>query len=138
TMNMQEIDLDSWPRKHHFEFFREFDEPFFGVIVQIECAPAYHAARTASVSFFSYYLHKILKAANAVENFRYRTDCDRIVIFDRVDASPTLIRADETFGFGYVPYNDSFELFNKDLESEIARVKSTPGLFTRTYPANLL
>ena len=38
------IDLDSWPRKAHYEFFKSFTEPFFGVTVVVDCTQTYEEA----------------------------------------------------------------------------------------------
>ncbi len=137
-MNARPLNLDSWARKEHFEFFSQFDEPFFGVTINVDCGSAYKKCKEHSISFFSYYLHKTLLAANAVEPFRYRTDGSQVWIYDRIDASPTIMRPDGTFGFGLVEFQPNFELFAKSLEIEVARVTSVPNLFTRDYPDNLL
>ncbi len=36
-----EINLDSWKRKSHFEFFSAMDEPFYGLTVEIDVTQAY-------------------------------------------------------------------------------------------------
>jgi len=35
------LDISSWNRKDHFAFFKQFEEPFFGVTVPIDCTTAY-------------------------------------------------------------------------------------------------
>ena len=93
------LELDTWNRKEHFAFFKQMEEPFFGVTARIECTQAYAKAKELGVSFFTYYLHKTLLAVNAVENFRYRIIDDEVFVFDRIDASATILRDDKTFGF---------------------------------------
>jgi chloramphenicol O-acetyltransferase type A len=41
----QSINIETWARKDHFNFFRQFDEPFFGVTVNIDCTKQYAAAK---------------------------------------------------------------------------------------------
>jgi len=36
-----EIDLSTWKRREHFEVFKNFDEPLFGITVKVECSAAY-------------------------------------------------------------------------------------------------
>ena len=31
------IDLATWPRSEHFEFFKQYDMPFFGITAQSDC-----------------------------------------------------------------------------------------------------
>ena len=132
------LDLNTWPRKEHFEFFSKFEEPFFGIVAHIDCAKAYETSKKNGVSFFLYYLHKTLSAVNAVENFRYRIENGEIFIYDRIDASATLTRDDNTFGFSLMPFSTDFETFEKTSKEEIERVRNTTGLFTRNFEADNL
>ena len=95
------IDINSWKRKEHFDFFSSFDEPFFGIITEIDCTRAYSKAKLNGGSFFLYYIHKSLIAANLIEEFRYRLDNNQLVLFDKIHASPTIGREDETFAFSF-------------------------------------
>ena len=134
----KKLDLENWERKEHFAFFSQMEEPFFGVTVKINCTKAYQKAKELNVSFFTYYLHKTLAAVNAIENFRYRIINNEIIIFDTIDASATILRADNTFGFSHIIFSDDLALFNENLTTEIARIQSTTGLFTKEYPDNLI
>ena len=49
-----------------------FDDPFFGVTVQVDCTRAYQEAKTKGISFSLLVLHRITTAAAAVEEFRYQ------------------------------------------------------------------
>jgi len=127
------LDLDNWPRKEHFHFFRQFEEPFFGATVQIDCTNAYAKSKALEASFFIYYLHKTLVAVNTNEPFRYRISEDKIYICDRIDGSATIGRDDGTFGFSLIQYNPDFDLFKQNALTEIERIQSTTGIFTRTF-----
>lgn len=127
------LDLENWPRKEHFHFFRKFEEPFFGAVVTIDCTKAYTNAKLANTSFFLYYLHKTLVAANAVEAFRYRIAGEAVAVYDRIDGSATISREDGSFGFSLIEFDTDFETFTKNALIEIERVKNTPGLFTRSF-----
>ena len=61
----QKINLETWNRKEHFLFFKQMEEPFFGITTSIDCTIAYQKAKELGVSFFTYYLHKTLIAVNA-------------------------------------------------------------------------
>ncbi len=127
------LDLENWPRKEHFEFFRKMNEPFFGVTVTIDCTKAYTESKKRNSSFFLYYLYKTLVAVNAVEAFRYRISGDKIIICNRVDGSATISREDGSFGFSLIEFDPNFDVFSKKALLEIERVKNTPGLFTRSF-----
>ncbi|MEZ7506818.1 CatA-like O-acetyltransferase [Flavobacterium sp. Arc2] len=127
------LDLDNWPRKEHFHFFKQFEEPFFGATIAIDCTNAYTKSKELGASFFIYYLHKTLVAVNSNEPFRYRILEDKIYIYDRIDASATIGRADGTFGFSLIRYNPDFNVFKETALAEIERIQNTTGLFTRTF-----
>ena len=127
------LDIENWPRKEHFHFFRQFEEPFFGATVEIDCTKAYATAKDINVSFFIYYLHKTLVAVNATESFRYRISDDKIYVCDQIDVSATIGREDGSFGFSLIEYNANFEIFTANALAEIDRIQNTTGLFTRTF-----
>lgn len=127
------LDLENWPRKEHFHFFRQFEEPFFGATVEIDCTKAYEVAKASDTSFFIYYLHKTLVAVNTMECFRYRISGDQIYINDRIDGSATIGRKDGTFGFSLIEYHTDFKIFKQTALTEIERIQSTTGIFTRAF-----
>lgn len=132
------IDLNSWARKDHFQFFNGFEEPFFGVCVDIDCTIAYTIAKESGTSFFLYYLYKSLAAANSIEPFRYRIESNQVVCYDVVHASPTINRPDGTFGFAYMNYHEHFVAFVKEALQETDRVRQSPGLFPAVSGENVI
>ena len=125
---MTEIDIENWKRKDHFGFFSSFDEPFFGITTKINCTKAYHLCKEKSWSFYKYYLHVTLEVINGIEEFKTRIIDNRVVVFDTIHASPTVLREDKTFGFSFVKYDENFESFARAAETEFTRVRSESGL----------
>jgi chloramphenicol O-acetyltransferase type A len=134
----QKLNLETWNRKEHFLFFKQMEEPFFGITTTIDCTKAYAKSKELNVSFFAYYLHKTLLAVNQIENFRYRIIEDEIYIFDKINASATILREDKTFGFSLIEFDSDLEQFAEITKTEIARIQTTTGLFTREFSENLI
>lgn len=134
----QKLNLETWNRKEHFLFFKQMEEPFFGVTITVDCTKAYEKAKDLGVSFFTYYLHKTLVAVNTIEPFRYRIIENEVCIFDRIDASATIMREDKTFGFSQIEFNSDLIKFAENTKKEIARIQTTTGLFTREFSENLI
>ena len=132
------LDLKNWNRKEHFLFFKQMEEPFFGITTTIDCTKAYSVAKKLGTSFFAYYMHKTIVAVNTIEPFRYRIINDAIYIFDTIDVSATIMREDNTFGFSLIEYSPDYEVFAKNTSEEIQRIQNTSGLFTREFPNNNL
>jgi chloramphenicol O-acetyltransferase type A len=132
------LNLDTWNRKEHFLFFKQMEEPFFGVTTRVDCTKAYAKSKELGVSFFTYYLHKTLVAVNALENFRYRIIEDEVYIFDQIDVSATILRDDKTFGFSLMEYDEDLNKFAEITRKEIERIQQTTGLITRDFEINLI
>jgi chloramphenicol O-acetyltransferase type A len=134
----QKLNIDAWNRKEHFLFFNQMEEPFFGVTIVIDCTKAFEKAKELGISFFSYYLHKTLVAVNSVEPFRYRIAENEVYVFDRIDASATILREDKTFGFSLIEFDENALKFAEITKREVERIQTTTGLLTREYPENLI
>lgn len=134
----KQFDLENWARKDHFNFFNQFDEPFFGVTVDIDCTIAYQKCRQEGIGFFLYYLHQSLAAANAVENFRLRVEDNQIYLYDQVNASAVINRTDNSFGFSYIDYFSDFEEFQLAAKLEIENVRNSTGLNLSGNNANVI
>jgi chloramphenicol O-acetyltransferase type A len=98
---------------------------------EIDCTTAYTKSKDLGTSFF-YYLHKTLVTVNNNKSFRYRISDEQIYIYDRIDASATIGRADGTLAFLNTLRSD-FDVFKETALQEIERIQSTTGIFTRTF-----
>ena len=132
------IDTENWNRKEHFEFFSKFEEPFFSITCKINMTIAYATAKALNIPFFIYYLHKTILAINNVENLRYRIENGTVYCYDTIHASATIMRTDKTFGFSLMHYLEDIHSFTTMAQNEMQRIQHTPGLFTTTFPQNLI
>lgn len=124
----QQIDMKRWPRRAQFEFFSQFEEPFFGVTADVECTPAYTLCKARGYSFYLYYLHKILLATNQIEEFRYRIEGGQVMLWSAVRIGATVDRPDGTFGFAHFAFEKDFAMFSEKALKEIERVRSRKDL----------
>lgn len=125
---MRTIDIENWNRKEHYTFFSKMTSPYFGIVTEVDCTNAYEKSKELGRSFFAHYLHKSMTAVNSIEEFKYRIVDDKIVVFDKINAGATIGREDGTFAFIFVNYDEDFQLFNNELQSEIECVKNSTGL----------
>lgn len=125
---MKKINIDSWHRKEYFDFFSKYDDPFFGLVSEVNCTNAYKTAKDRKISFFAFYLHCSLLAVNDIKEFRYRIFDNEIVLFEEIHAATTIGRNDGSFGFSFVPFNRDFDKFNTDLQKEVREVRDTKDM----------
>lgn len=122
------IDLEKWNRSEHFHFFAAFDDPFFGITTNLDVTSLYHEVKKDKASFFLYSLHKIMRAVNKIEEFRYRIEDGKVVCFDTIHTGTTIGREDGTFGFGFIEYATDRDEFVRKGKLEIKRIQSLSGL----------
>lgn len=125
---MKVIDIESWNRKEHFEFFSKMKSPYFGFTTEVDCTKAYDDAKEKGYSFFAYYLYKSMVAINKVEELKLRMVDDQIILFDEVHVGSTIGREDGTFGFSFFEYSEDFKKFNEGLQNQINIVQNSKGL----------
>ncbi|WP_411768726.1 CatA-like O-acetyltransferase [Winogradskyella sp. A3E31] len=126
---MKTINKQHWNRQQQFDHFMGLKDPSFAITFKVDVTNAYAFSKSRSISFFGKYLHDCLRAVNSIENFRYRIKDDDVVEYDVINASPTILRADKTFGFSFVKYDDNLNAFLENLLKEKQRVQSTKNLY---------
>lgn len=132
------LDIETWNRKDQFRFFSQFEEPFFGITVQVDCTESYAFAKANNYSFFLYYLYQSLKAANQIEPFKYRIVEGKVYQYDVVNASPTINRPDGTFGFSYMDYHPDFASFVTSAQITMEEVRNSTGLIPAVSGENVI
>ncbi|MBA6156951.1 chloramphenicol acetyltransferase [Tenacibaculum sp. S7007] len=130
---MKYLDIDSWNRKQHFEHFRTLADPTFGIVADVEVSKCYQSAKENKQSFFVLYLHACMKAINEIESFKYRIEGDKVAIYDVINTSPTIARADNTFGFSYVEFSEDYKKFENNFLKEKERITNSTDLFPPKY-----
>jgi len=122
------LDQSTWNRREHYAFFSALDEPFHGIIADVDCTKALAHCKQEQHSFFLYYLHKTLLAINHTEAMRYRIEDQQVVVYDAIHANATISRADHTFGFCPIYFNEDFEQFIIASTQAMQKIKDSSGL----------
>ena len=125
---MKIVNLNTWKRKEYFDFFSSYDDPFHGLVSEIDCTIAYKKSKIENISFFSYYLHKAIIAINNIEEFKYRVVNDEVVLFDKIHPAATIGREDGTFSFSFNEFSQDFSIFDNALKKVIDKVLNSSGL----------
>lgn len=107
----REIELDTWERKATFEFFREYKDPFFNIAANVDVSRLYLFCKSAGLPFSIAALFCSITAANEIREFRLRMIDEKIVEYDFIEATQTILNDDNTFSFCYFPLRDTMEEF---------------------------
>lgn len=122
------IDMASWNRREHYEFFSALDESFHGIVAEVDCSWAYRHCKQNSISFFLYYLHQTLRAVNQTAALRYRIEGKQVVDYQTIHANATIMRPDHSFAFCPIDYHPDFEAFCLHASAAMQTVIAAEGL----------
>ena len=125
---MRYIDLEHWPRRKHFEFFRTLDYPHFNLTANVEISKTYSYCKTQQVSLFKTIVYMATTAANAVPQLRQRIRDGQVVEHEIVHPSVTVMSGEEVFSFCHIAYTPDFQQFLANAEHAIETVKHAPTL----------
>ncbi|HUR99946.1 MAG TPA: chloramphenicol acetyltransferase [Pyrinomonadaceae bacterium] len=117
----QEVDISTWSRKATYEFFRDYEDPFFNVTANLDVTNLYRFCKQNDLAFSLAALFFSIQAANEIRELRLRIIDDVVVEFGRVEATQTILNDDETFSFCYFPLKD--DVFEFDRSGKTAREK---------------
>lgn len=91
------IDLETYPRRTHYEFFRQMAYPYVGFTVDVEVTRLVAYAKEKGGSAFLACLWAAANSANRVPELRQRMVGDQIVEYDHCDTAHTVALEDHTF-----------------------------------------
>lgn len=137
-MIRKKIDIRNWERREIYGFFKDYEEPYYGITVELECSAALNFAKEKGISFFLYYLYLTLKAVNQTEAFKYRIEGDELFLYDVIDGSATIDRDDGTFGFSQIPYFEDLDLFLERATEEVIEVRTSNRLIRSEIGENVI
>lgn len=94
---MKIIDLETYPRRSHYEYFKSLAYPYVGMTANVDVTGLLATAKRRGKSSFLACLYAACQAVNAVSALRQRIRDGQIVEFARCDAGHTVAKEDGTF-----------------------------------------
>lgn len=95
---MRTINMDSWERKQHYQFFKSMDYPQYNICCNIDITNFLQVVKKEKLSFYYAMIYAATITLNEVEQFCYRMREDQVVVHDRIHPSFTeLIEGSELF-----------------------------------------
>lgn len=108
---MKYIDLETWERKAHFEFFYKADYPQFNVCMNLDISRFIHFVKDKNLSFYFSMIFAVTEVVNTIDDFRYRIRDGKVVLHDKVHPSFTYLDSSEKSGL--------FKLVTVDMSGSI-------------------
>ena len=94
-----ELNISTWPRRTTFEFFRDYQDPYFNIAANVDVTGLRRFCRENKLSFSIAALFYSQQAANSIREFRLRMHGETVVEYESIEATQTILNDDETFSF---------------------------------------
>lgn len=101
-----ELDLENWARKATYQFFKDYEDPFFNFSANIDVTRLYDFCKQNDLGYALSALYFSQLAVNKISEFKIRLVDGRLIEFERIDATQTILNDDETFSFAYFEMKD--------------------------------
>lgn len=127
------LDLTNWARRDQFEFFRNYDNPYFNVCTRLDVTKLLAFLRSRpGVSVSLAYHYFALRIANEIEPFRYRLRDGKVVVHGVINGGTTILLPNESFTFAYFDYYQDFDKFILEAQSAVESVQTGDSPFEST------
>lgn len=125
---MKYLDLDTWPRRRHFDYFRQYAQPFFSITASVDVTALFERSRGPGAPAFSaLYHHAALLAANRIECFRYRLDGEHVAVHDIIHGGTTVLLGSGSFTFCYFEFHEDLAVFAEAMRESIDAAQRSSG-----------
>jgi chloramphenicol O-acetyltransferase type A len=124
------LDLETWPRRDLFEFFRGYQNPYFNICTRLDITQLMGVLRDRpGVSISLAYHYFALRIANEIEPFHYRLEGDdSVIIHGVINGGTTVLLPNETFTYAYFDYHEDFHQFITEAGEAIEKVRAEGSL----------
>lgn len=96
-MNYTYLNMDTYPRRAHFDYFRTMAYPYVGLTVEVDITDFLAAVKQRGLPLFLCLCYCAGQAANDVPQLRERILDEKIIRFDRCPTSHTVALPDGTY-----------------------------------------
>lgn len=125
----RKVDPSQGPRAGAYAFYRDAEQPRWGLTTRVDvapllgCLPAWRAAIPDLTAFVAYH-HALLRAVDAVPAMRQRlTPEGGVLEWTHADASPAVLRDDDSFAFSRLVYAPALRDFAPPALAAVAQAR---------------
>lgn len=84
---MEVVDLETWPRRAHFQFFSGLAFPFYNVTSTLDVTGFYPWVKERRLSFYHSLIYATMAVMNGLPDYLYKIRGEQVVKHDRLDPS---------------------------------------------------
>lgn len=117
------IDTKTWERRENWQFMLTLADSWYSITSEVDCTKAFEQSKAQHTSFFIKYLYAMMRAANEVKEFGYRSNKEGGVDwFDRIDATVPVAVPGKTFYTALVKYKEDYREFYDSVKAQFSNV----------------
>lgn len=130
----QTIDMETWPRRQHFEYYRNDLPCGYSLTVQIDVTEAVVFSRSQNKKFYGCFLYAASKTVNQLDFLRMMVPEEGGVgIWETSNPSFTVFHEDDhTFSDLWMEYHAEFDEFYEEFEKTVHVYGNNKGIKART------
>lgn len=122
------IDLQQYPRKAHFDYFRSLANPSVGVTVEVDVTDLLAFCRERKVSFYLAFMHAAALAADCVPELRQRIRGEGIVEYASCGTSHVEDKGDGTYCYCTLHHHMPFDAYIRQAETARKACRENAGI----------
>lgn len=121
----EEIHIDDWERKEHFNLFLHSDLPFYNVNFNINVDGLKEFCKENIISVTNALAYVSINSLRKIDNFLYRMENGKVVKYHKIDPSIAYIRNNENlFRMINIDFIDDIKLFDERAKNAVTESNS--------------
>jgi chloramphenicol O-acetyltransferase type A len=125
---MRYINLETWPRREHFEVFRTWEYPHFNMCANVDLTAFYPPVKKLGMSINVAIIYVLARTANEIPEFHYRIRGEEVIVHEVVKPSSTFLTDGDIFTFCTFEYDVDFIKFVTKAQAHIANSLENPSV----------
>ncbi|NNE30464.1 MAG: hypothetical protein HKN16_12570, partial [Saprospiraceae bacterium] len=98
------LDKEAWPRKHTFDFYKDFEDPFTSICARVEITDLLKKCKSSELNFTAASMFCSLRAVNEIQAFRLRLVGEEVRDYQVIHGGTTVLRDDDSFSYFYFDF----------------------------------
>ena len=127
-MNYHYLDMEHYPRRGQFDYFRNMAYPYAGMTVPLDITELMDCIKENGGPFFLTLLYLVTGTANAIPEFRQRIRQDKIIEFDHCIPSYTLAAENGSYCYCTADERLPFQEYLLDAKHRQKKAQEAAGI----------
>lgn len=120
---MHEINLETWNRYTQYKWFSSFSNPTYSINKEMDVTDLVNYVHKEKKSFFVSFLYFLMKGLNSIEELRIRYVNGKVIMYDDINPSYTVMTKSGTFENVNSKNFDNFNDFYKNVKNDVDNAK---------------